>query len=161
MAWFRVTLQVPTAIPTTLWLMLLLISSSYTDVECLQPQSPSIIKRLPGFSGDLPFYLETGYIGVGGLEKVQLFYYFIESERSPKDDALFLWLTGGPGCSAFSGLVYEIGQHQPFKCLAKESYPAGTLIHVTHRHPMSTVMSNYFVCLTFCYSLTPHEYSDE
>jgi hypothetical protein len=46
---------------------------------------------------------------VGELDDVQLFYYFVESERSPKDDPLVLWLTGGPGCSAFSGLVYEIG----------------------------------------------------
>ncbi|KAK2664837.1 hypothetical protein Ddye_003411 [Dipteronia dyeriana] len=68
--------------------------------------SYSIIKNLPGYSGDLPFKLETG---VGELDEVQLFYYFIESERSPEDDPLVLWLTGGPGCSAFSGLVYEIG----------------------------------------------------
>ncbi|XP_059445961.1 serine carboxypeptidase-like 7 isoform X2 [Corylus avellana] len=67
-----------------------------------------VINSLPGFSGDLPFKLETGYIGVGELDDVQLFYYFIESERSPEDDALVLWLTGGPGCSAFSGLVYEM-----------------------------------------------------
>ncbi|KAJ6964998.1 serine carboxypeptidase-like 18 isoform X3 [Populus alba x Populus x berolinensis] len=71
--------------------------------------SKSIIKSLPGFDGNLPFVLETGYIGVGELEAVQLFYYFIESERSPKDDPLVLWLTGGPGCSALSGLIYEIG----------------------------------------------------
>ncbi|KAG6789702.1 hypothetical protein POTOM_005821 [Populus tomentosa] len=71
--------------------------------------SKSIIKSLPGFDGNLPFVLETGYIGVGELAAVQLFYYFIESERSPKDDPLVLWLTGGPGCSALSGIIYEIG----------------------------------------------------
>ncbi|XP_059448311.1 serine carboxypeptidase-like 18 [Corylus avellana] len=71
--------------------------------------SQTIINTLPGFPGDLPFKLETGYVGVGELDDVQLFYYFVESERSPKDDPLVLWLTGGPGCSAFSGLVYEIG----------------------------------------------------
>ncbi|XP_062176465.1 serine carboxypeptidase-like 2 [Alnus glutinosa] len=72
-------------------------------------ESQWAINSLPGFSGNLPFKLETGYVGVGELDDVQLFYYFIESERSPEDDALVLWLTGGPGCSAFSALVFELG----------------------------------------------------
>ncbi|CAL5329413.1 unnamed protein product [Camellia sinensis] len=69
----------------------------------------ALVKTLPGFSGNLSFKLETGYVGVGESDEVQLFYYFIESERSPKDDPLMLWLTGGPGCSALSALLYEIG----------------------------------------------------
>lgn len=71
--------------------------------------SPSLIQSLPGFPGKLPFKLETGYVGVGESEEIQLFYYFIESERSPLNDPLFLWLTGGPGCSGLSSLLYEIG----------------------------------------------------
>ncbi|KAE9447056.1 hypothetical protein C3L33_21029, partial [Rhododendron williamsianum] len=79
--------------------------------------SQSIVKTLPGYAGDLPFKLETGYVSVGEWNDVHLFYYFIESEGNPREDPLLLWLTGGPGCSAFSGLVYEIGPLRLYFCL--------------------------------------------
>ncbi|KAL2892494.1 Serine carboxypeptidase-like 18 [Bienertia sinuspersici] len=66
-----------------------------------------VVDSLPGFSGNLPFKLHTGYIGVGKREEVQLFYYFIESEQDPDSDPLMLWLTGGPGCSSLSAIFFE------------------------------------------------------
>uniref|UniRef100_A0A9I9DDI4 Serine carboxypeptidase-like 7 n=1 Tax=Cucumis melo TaxID=3656 RepID=A0A9I9DDI4_CUCME len=67
------------------------------------------VKHLPGFSGPLPFELETGYVGVGEREEIQLFYYFVKSEGNPKNDPLIVWLTGGPGCSSVSGFAFENG----------------------------------------------------
>nr|GEX08581.1 peptidase S10, serine carboxypeptidase, alpha/beta hydrolase fold protein [Tanacetum cinerariifolium] len=72
-------------------------------------QGRSIVKTLPGFSGDLPFTFETGYVGGGEREEVQLFYYFVESQRNPKKDPLLLYLTGGPGTSGILSLFYQIG----------------------------------------------------
>ncbi|KAE8704853.1 Serine carboxypeptidase-like 18 [Hibiscus syriacus] len=73
---------------------------------CTPAVSFSVINSLPGFNAPLPFKLETGYIGV---DDVEFFYYFTESERNPAEDPLLLWITGGPGCSSLSGFFFEIG----------------------------------------------------
>ncbi|VAI02058.1 serine carboxypeptidase-like 13 isoform X4 [Triticum aestivum] len=69
----------------------------------------TVVTHLPGFDGPLPFNLETGYVGVEEEAGAELFYYFVESERSPGTDPLLLWLTGGPRCSVIMGLAFEIG----------------------------------------------------
>ncbi|KAG6409006.1 hypothetical protein SASPL_132035 [Salvia splendens] len=58
--------------------------------------SQTNVETLPGYDGALPFKLETGYIGVGEDDEVQLFYYFIDSQNDPNRDPLLLCLSGDP-----------------------------------------------------------------
>uniref|UniRef100_A0ACD5UKU0 Uncharacterized protein n=1 Tax=Avena sativa TaxID=4498 RepID=A0ACD5UKU0_AVESA len=78
-------------------------------VVIVQSENSTVVSHLPGYHGPLPFSLQTGYVEVDESDGVRLFYYFVQSERNPAADPVLLWLTGGPGCSGFSGLVYEIG----------------------------------------------------
>ncbi|XP_050917532.1 serine carboxypeptidase-like 12 isoform X2 [Lathyrus oleraceus] len=119
-------------------LLLLLSNISFQVATC-----GSIVKFLPGFNGPLPFVLETGYVGVGEKEDVQVFYYFIESENNPKEDPLMLWLTGGPGCSALSGLVFEIGPLE----FRKEEYNGSLPNLILKPHSWTKVSSIIFVDL--------------
>ena len=54
--------------------------------------------------------LLDSYVGVGEMDDVQLFYYFVESQREPSRDPLLVWLTGGPGCSSFKPFFYGNGK---------------------------------------------------
>ena len=83
--------------------------------------SQTIVKTLPGYPGPLPFKLETGYIGVGANESVQLFYYFVESEGNPEEDPLIIWLAGGPGCGTLRAFFYEIGTCSFYQNLIKSN----------------------------------------
>ncbi|KAE8056750.1 hypothetical protein FH972_013493 [Carpinus fangiana] len=90
-----------------IWLLqaLLLLVLLFSGIAASQ----TAVTKLPGFDGDLPFSLETGYVGVGESNESQLFYYFVESQRNPSQDSLMLWLTGGPGCSVLSAFLFESG----------------------------------------------------
>ncbi|GAV65343.1 Peptidase_S10 domain-containing protein [Cephalotus follicularis] len=81
------------------YLLLLLLLPRYGE-------SGSIVKYLPGFPGELPFVLESGYISVNESE---LFYLFVESQGKPTEDPLIIYLIGGPGCSGFNGFFFQTG----------------------------------------------------
>eukprot|EP00261_Vitis_vinifera_P002294 XP_002266354.2 PREDICTED: serine carboxypeptidase-like 18 [Vitis vinifera] len=133
-------------------LVLVLVLSSIAS-------SQSIIKALPGFPGNLPFKLETGYVGVDDMDDVQLFYYFVKSERNPRDDPLLLWLTGGPGCSAFSGLVYEVGPLSFDYAKSNENLPTFKLNPYSWTKLASMIFLDAPVGTGFSYSRTAEGYN--
>ncbi|KZM27135.1 Carboxypeptidase C [Ascochyta rabiei] len=60
----------------------------------------------------------TGWLDVGSKH---IFFWYFESQASPSEDPLVLWLTGGPGGSGMIGLLQENGP-----CLINE-YGNGTV----------------------------------
>ena len=55
----------------------------------------------------------TSYVEVDEEQGVNLFYYFIKSEKTPAEDPLLYFIVGGPGCSALNTLALEIGKRSP------------------------------------------------
>lgn len=65
---------------------------------------------VPGLEASLNFKHYSGYLNAG--EGSKLHYWFMESQRSPSEDPLLLWMTGGPGCSSLVAAANELG---PFR----------------------------------------------
>jgi len=66
-----------------------------------------LVAKLPGFD-PFPYKFYSGYLDVAGTER-KLHYIFAESQNSPKDDPVLLWLSGGPGFSSLAGAFSENG----------------------------------------------------
>ncbi|GAB2293757.1 hypothetical protein Dimus_027970 [Dionaea muscipula] len=136
-------------------LRLLVIAASYLGSHLVRSNSISAVQFLPGFNGPLPFKLETGYVGVGEGEDVQLFYYFFESKNNPDEDPLLLWLTGGPGCSAISAIFYENGPIQFEEVKFNGSLPRLKLRPHSWTEVVSIIYIDMPVGTGFSYGRTP------
>ncbi|KAL8167862.1 hypothetical protein V2J09_009361 [Rumex salicifolius] len=121
--------------------------------------SQSIVDSLPGFTGNLPFKLETGYISVGDLDEIQLFYYFIESEREPKRDPLVFWLNEGLGCAGFSALLYDIGPLSFNYSDFRGNQPTLGLNDYSWTKVANVLFIDFPVGTGFSYSTTPEGYA--
>ncbi|XP_020530094.1 serine carboxypeptidase-like 7 isoform X2 [Amborella trichopoda] len=138
---------------------LLLLLMWVTISECITADSSARVEFLPGFEGALPFDFFSGYISVDEVNEYRLFYYLIKSENNPSKDPLLLWLTGGPGCSGFSGLVIETG---PLRIKVEEYN--GTLPALRYNPYSWTKVANVIyvdspIGTGFSYSKSPPDYA--
>ncbi|KAJ0077750.1 hypothetical protein Patl1_36961 [Pistacia atlantica] len=85
-------------------LLLLFLFLLFRNADCGQ-----IVRTLPGYTGTLPFKLETGYVSVGQSE---IFYLFVESQGNPEVDPVLFYIVGGPGCAALNGFFFQTGPLQ-------------------------------------------------
>ncbi|GMS93104.1 hypothetical protein PENTCL1PPCAC_15279, partial [Pristionchus entomophagus] len=68
------------------------------------------VVSLPGVTFEVAFKHYSGFLDASPGN--HLHYWFVESQRDPKNDPLVLWLSGGPGCSGYTALLWGNG---PFR----------------------------------------------
>ena len=75
-----------------------------------------LVERVPG-QPNVTFSQFAGFINIsnGASVRRDIFYWFVESQRSPETDPLLVWTNGGPGCSGLLGKLTEMG---PFRVAA-------------------------------------------
>ncbi|PRD22315.1 UNVERIFIED_CONTAM: putative serine carboxypeptidase [Trichonephila clavipes] len=88
--------------------MLLLHSALLSCLAFLiKATHPDEVIDLPGLEFPLNYKHYSGYLNATSGR--HLHYWFVESQRSPSEDPLLLWLNGGPGCSSLDGFLNELG----------------------------------------------------
>ncbi|PIN18368.1 Serine carboxypeptidases (lysosomal cathepsin A) [Handroanthus impetiginosus] len=87
-----------------------------------------------------------------------MFYYFIDSERNPDNDPLVLSLTGGPGCSGFSSLVFEFGPITFDSSTFGQSLPSLILNPYSWTKMANIIFLDWPIGAGFSYATTPEGY---
>lgn len=91
-------------------------TSPLAVVEVIEDVNGDLVTQLPGLDFKPDFKHYSGYLNGTGDRK--LHYWFVESERSPSEDPLVVWMNGGPGCSSLLGFLTEQG---PFTLTKSDS----------------------------------------
>eukprot|EP01060_Flectonema_neradi_P026925 TRINITY_DN36569_c0_g1_i1.p1 TRINITY_DN36569_c0_g1~~TRINITY_DN36569_c0_g1_i1.p1 ORF type:complete len:467 (+),score=100.95 TRINITY_DN36569_c0_g1_i1:72-1472(+) len=80
------------------------------------------IASLPGLTDPINFKQYSGYMPLYDGKGTELFFWFVESQRSPANDPVVLWMNGGPGSSSMAFGFWT--EHGPFR-LSEE--PSGDI----------------------------------
>jgi hypothetical protein len=75
-------------------LLLACAAAAFPVADDKSSANDDLVTSLPGLSPNPPFAHYSGYLPVGSK---QMHYWFAESQGSPTNDPLVLWLNGGPG----------------------------------------------------------------
>lgn len=84
-----------------------LLAAALSAASASASPASSLVKRLPGYDGDLPFELHAGALRVSDTKMVA--YTLVGSERDASRDPVVMWLTGGPGCAGSAAWLQENG----------------------------------------------------
>jgi len=68
------------------------------------------VTSLPGY-GPVKGIQYAGYLTIDNSSNSNIFYWFFESQKSPAEDPVVVWLQGGPGSSSMLGLFVENGPY--------------------------------------------------
>eukprot|EP00755_Sulcionema_specki_P034288 Sspe_Gene.102569::Locus_78334_Transcript_1_1_Confidence_1.000_Length_471::g.102569::m.102569/K13289/CTSA, CPY; cathepsin A (carboxypeptidase C) len=93
-------------------LLTLLVALCVAGTAALSPADYEI-KSLPGLTEALNFKQYSGYMPINDGHGTELFFWFVESQRSPSKDPVVLWMNGGPGSSSVAYGFWT--EHGPFR----------------------------------------------
>jgi len=71
------------------------------------------VTSLPGLASKPSFKHYAGLVPINDDKGTELFFWFVESARSPADDPLVFWTNGGPGASSVAYGFWT--EHGPFR----------------------------------------------
>ncbi|KAF7314566.1 Serine carboxypeptidase [Mycena kentingensis (nom. inval.)] len=80
----------------------------------------------------------SGYLDIN--EDRHLFFWFFESRSNPASDPLVMWLSGGPGCSSSTGLLFELGP-----CSIQKDPDNGTVYTTRNEYSWNTQANVFFL----------------
>jgi len=84
-----------------------ILAAAALATSALAAPAADKIASLPGWSGDLPSDMYSGYLDIPGGK--HLSYVAALSENDPATDPVVFWFNGGPGCSSLGGFATENG----------------------------------------------------
>jgi len=113
--------------------------SSFISMTLAVTPSDFLIASLPGLSPPPTFKQYAGLLPIGDAAGTELYFWFVESARSPAKDPLVFWTNGGPGASSVAFGFWT--EHGPFRL----SNSSGIVRPVPYNHSWNRIANVLYV----------------